>query len=86
MGYFASSLLVITDQLNGGREKQQGIKWLMSLAFFYALELLINMASNPTRIKVMCGMYSMDLYMRDCDWQLKIEFTMSDSDTSGRLI
>lgn len=53
---------------------------------FYALVLLINMASNPTQIKVMCGMYSMDLYIRDCDWQLIIDFTTSDSDTSRRLI
>lgn len=53
---------------------------------FYALELLINMASNPTQIKIMCGMYSVDLYMGDCDWQLNIEFTTPDSDTSGRLI
>lgn len=32
--YFASSLWVIREQLNGGREEQQGIKWLMSVAFF----------------------------------------------------
>lgn len=31
---FASSLWVIREQLNAGREKQQGIKWLISVAFF----------------------------------------------------
>lgn len=72
---------MIREQLNGGREKQQGI-----VKVYFCFGAVINMASNPTRIKVTCGMYSMDLRMGDCDWQLKIEFTTSDSDTLGRLI